>query len=113
MSPHGLFALSRHGTYHAIRSQSNRRAAGARATCGSWAAHVPSGLDKLPLTRSRKVEQMYSLSSFTIDGDTVTVTLTIPATNFDAAALQRLVDLLSPAEVNSVALASTRGRSKS
>jgi hypothetical protein len=56
---------------------------------------------------------MYSLSSFTIDGDTVTVTLTIPATNFDAAALQRLVDLLSPAEVNSVALASTRGRSKS
>lgn len=113
MSPHGLFALSRHGTYHAIRSQSNRRAAGARATCSGGTASVPFSLDKRPFVRSQKVEQMYTLVQAAINGDNLDLTLTIPVASLDAAALQRLLDLLSSAEVDAVLPAPPRRRDKS
>jgi hypothetical protein len=56
---------------------------------------------------------MFTLTSAAIDGDNLNLTLTIPVASLDAAALQRLLDLLSSAEVNAVLPAPPRRRDKS
>jgi hypothetical protein len=56
---------------------------------------------------------MYTLVQAAINGDNLDLTLTIPVASLDAAALQRLLDLLSSAEVDAVLPAPPRRRDKS
>jgi hypothetical protein len=39
---------------------------------------------------------MYTLTSVAVDGENLILTLSIPLNGFDAIALQRLIDLVSP-----------------
>jgi hypothetical protein len=56
---------------------------------------------------------MFTLGQAAIDGDNLNFTIAIPVAEFDAAALQRLIDLLAPSDAPAVLLADATRRTKS